>query len=100
MNKQAIKKIKSIYKEYKGHITFEDIENPISPSQQFSAIAFLHGLLIDKSKEFIRSEDGVLFLGPFDLFREPTEEDVKVAMAYGLHVFEHSTGFTMSVPFI
>jgi hypothetical protein len=74
--------------EYKPKIEFENLENKLSECKQLGAIMFLHSKLKPENKEeefFLHGEHEELYIGSsFDIFEDFTEEDVKIAIAYGI----------------
>jgi len=81
--------------DYTPKIRFEDVENKLHECKQVASIMFLASKLKDKNEEyFLHGEHDVLYIGSsFDIFENFTEEDVKIAVAYGISVADDGDGF-------
>jgi len=94
-NVEQVEKWFNIYDNYKPRIKFEDLKEKLHPCKQVGAIMFLGNKLKDKNESyFLHGEHDILYIGSsFDIFEDFTEEDVKIAVAYGISISDD--GFEM-----
>ena len=83
--------------DYKPEIKFEDLKEKLHPCKQVGAIMFLASKLKDKNESyFLHGEHDTLYVGSsFDIFEDFTEEEVKIAVAYGISISDDGDGFQM-----
>jgi hypothetical protein len=73
---------------------FKNLEKPLYPSEQFSAVAFLYGKLKDKANNcFLHGEHDQLFIGDFEDFENFTVAELEEAAHYGISLDENDGGF-------
>ena len=86
--------------DYEPKLDFKTLDDSkkFHTVKQVSAIMFLGSKLNEEHKDesyFLHGEHDVLYIGTFDMFEDFTEEDVKTAVAHGIHISDDGDGFQM-----
>ena len=83
--------------DYEPKLKFEDLDSKLHPCKQVGAIMFLASKLKDANEDyFLHGEHDILYIGSsFDIFEDFTEEDVKIAVSYGISIDAYDDGFNI-----